>query len=90
MEATAVRDLGLRDAEDEVIFFAARKENAVVMSKDSDFVDLQLRLAPPPNIIWRACGNTSNKRLQQILTAKLDEVLNLLMQGNSLVEISGY
>ena len=90
VEATAVRDLGLRDAEDEVIFFAAREANAIVMSKDSDFVDLQLRLSPPPNIIWLTCGNTSNKRLQQILTAKLDEVLNLLNQGNHLVEISGY
>ena len=36
--AVALRDLGLRDAIDRDIFFAARREAAVVMTKDSDFV----------------------------------------------------
>ena len=40
--ATAVRDLGLREADDETIFFAAREADVIVMSKDSDFVDLHL------------------------------------------------
>ena len=37
----AVRDLGLRDAEDQVIFFSARNADATVMTKDSDFLELQ-------------------------------------------------
>jgi predicted nuclease of predicted toxin-antitoxin system len=69
VDATAVRDLGLRDAEDSSIFFAARQHDAIVMSKDSDFVDLVLRHGPPPQIIWITCGNTSNSRLQEILGA---------------------
>ena len=36
--AYAVRDLGLREAKDLVIFHAAQEAGAVVMSKDSDFV----------------------------------------------------
>lgn len=34
----AVRDVGLRDAEDREIFLEARKQPATVMTKDSDFI----------------------------------------------------
>ena len=67
LEAIALRDLGLRDAEDPEIFEAARAQQAIVMTKDSDFVDLVERLGPPPQIIWLTCGNTSNLRLREIL-----------------------
>jgi predicted nuclease of predicted toxin-antitoxin system len=40
VEAVALRDLGLRDARDIEIFEAARVANAVIMTKDSDFIDL--------------------------------------------------
>ena len=40
VEAIPLRDLGLRDAPDIGIFQAARKAQAVVISKDSDFVEL--------------------------------------------------
>jgi predicted nuclease of predicted toxin-antitoxin system len=37
VNATAIRDLGLRDAEDIEIFNAARNPGTVIVSKDSDF-----------------------------------------------------
>lgn len=89
VNAVAVRDVGLRDAEDVDIFQAAKAANAVVMTKDSDFVDLQDRLGVPPQIIWITCGNTSNARLKDILTATLSDALDLLAKGNDLIEISG-
>lgn len=48
INAIAIRDLSLRDAEDKEIFEAARREHAVVMTKDSDFVLLLDRLGAPP------------------------------------------
>jgi predicted nuclease of predicted toxin-antitoxin system len=87
VDAIAVRDLGLRDAEDSRIFFAARQDGAAVMSKDSDFVDLVLRHGPPPQIVWITCGNTSNTRLQEILGAVWPDVVRLLASGEKLVEI---
>jgi predicted nuclease of predicted toxin-antitoxin system len=87
--AFALRDLGLRDAEDPEIFEAAKNQDVIFMTKDSDFVDLVERLGPPPQIIWLTCGNTSNDRLQEILTTTLPEVLALLQAGETLVEISG-
>jgi predicted nuclease of predicted toxin-antitoxin system len=87
VEAVALRDLGLRDADDNEIYQAARQVSAVVMTKDSDFVDLLDRLGPPPQVIWITCGNTTNARLREVLGATLTEALRLLEAGERLVEI---
>lgn len=88
VNAVAIRDLGLRDAEDKEIFEAARQEKAVVMTKDSDFVLLLDRLGPPPQVIWVTSGNTSNARLKEVLTNTLPKAIDLLNSGEKLVEIS--
>lgn len=89
IEAVALRNIGLRDAEDPEIFEAAKTQEAIVMTKDSDFVDLVERLGSPPQIIWLTCGNTSNVRLREILSETLPRALELLAAGETLVEISG-
>ena len=87
LDAHAVRDLGLRDAEDPDIFAAARAAGAVVLTKDSDFVELLQRHGPPPQLIWLRSGNTSNARLKLLLTQALPAVLPMLEAGEPLVEI---
>jgi predicted nuclease of predicted toxin-antitoxin system len=89
IEAVALRDLGLRDAEDTEIFQVAKAQRAILMTKDSNFVDLVERLGSPPQIIWLTCGNTSNARLREILSETLPRALELLAAGETLVEISG-
>lgn len=88
VDASALRDLGLRDAEDEEIFAAAKSAAVVVMTKDSDFRDLLDRHGSPPQILWVTCGNTSNIRLKQILSATLTVAITLLEAGERLIEIS--
>jgi predicted nuclease of predicted toxin-antitoxin system len=87
--AIALRDLGLRDAEDPEIFEAEKSQGVILMTKDSDFVDLVDRLESPPQIIWLTCGNTSNARLKEILSSTLPDALKLLEIGERLVEING-
>lgn len=89
VDAHAVRDLGLREAEDPAIFAAARAAGAVVLTKGRDFVDLLERHGPPPQIVWLTCGNTSNAYLRQILAGGWPQVAALLDAGEPLVEISG-
>jgi predicted nuclease of predicted toxin-antitoxin system len=84
----AVRDLGLREAKDLIIFHAAREAGAVIMSKDSDFVLLLERFGPPPQVLWVTCGNTSNVRMREILLKSFPEARTRLEQGEPLVEIS--
>lgn len=71
VQAFALRDVGLRDAEDADIFDQARLANIIVMTKDSDFVDLLDRKGSPPKVIWLTCGNTSESALQTILQENL-------------------
>ena len=65
VEAYALRDLHLRDAyEDGQIFQQARHPGIVIMiSKDSDFVEMVLRLGVPPQLLWVTCGNVTNRSL---------------------------
>jgi predicted nuclease of predicted toxin-antitoxin system len=88
VEAIAVRDLQLRDAKDAEIFNAARVSNAVVMTKDRDFILFLDRLGPPPQIILVTCGNTSNTRFKEILSALFPKAIELLQDGEALVEIT--
>lgn len=88
LEAVAVRDVGMRDAEDTVIYFSARDANATVMTKDSDFIELQKQHGVPPKVIWVTCGNTSNVSLKKILLANLQKAVELLESGENLVEIT--
>ena len=87
IHATALRDLGLRDATDSAIFDAAKKANVVLISKDSDFVELLMRHGTPPKLIWLTCGNVSNAALQTLFNAKLREAIQLLEGGESIVEL---
>lgn len=87
VDAIAVRDLGLRDATDLEIFEAARQQNVVVMTKDSDFVHLVNSFGTPPQVLWLTSGNTSNAKLRLILEKTLPDALTLLAAGERIVEI---
>ena len=65
VQADSLRDLGLRDAEDEEIFQAAKAAGVVVLTKDADFRHLLNQFGPPPQVLWLTYGNTSNERLQE-------------------------
>ncbi|WP_353931864.1 DUF5615 family PIN-like protein [Okeanomitos corallinicola TIOX110] len=88
IEALSLKELGLRDAKDIEIFEAAKIANVIIMTKDSDFVDLVCRLGTPPQIIWLTCGNVTNRNLRQILHFTLNDALEKLRQGEMIVEIN--
>jgi len=87
VDAIALRELGLRDATDSTIFEAAKKAHAVLISKDSDFVELVMRHGAPPKLIWLTCGNVSNAALQILFIAKLRAAIQLLESGEAIVEV---
>jgi len=89
VNAIPIRELGLRDADDPTIFAAARAAGVVVLTKDSDFLQLLERLGPPPQVIWLTCGNTSNSFLRALFADAWSHVDALLRAGEALVEISG-
>ena len=88
VEAFSIRWLGLQHASDEGIFTAAREAEAVVITKDRDFVRLLEKFGPPPKLIWGTCGNTSNAQMGKILRQTFPETLLFLQADESLVEIT--
>jgi predicted nuclease of predicted toxin-antitoxin system len=88
IECCSAKFLDLQEADDKQIFFFARTKNAIVITKDDDFVSLLNRNGSPPKIIWLTCGNTSRERLREILALNLTQALDLL-QTSELVEITG-
>lgn len=87
VQAISLRDLGLRDATDAEIFESARQAGIVVISKDSDFVDLVSRHGMPPQLLWVTCGNVTNRELQRVFGKTFAEALAALTAGQPIVEI---
>jgi predicted nuclease of predicted toxin-antitoxin system len=83
----AMRDMGMQRTPDAQAFERAREEDAIVLTKDADFVHLLQRRGPPPHVIWLTCGNTSNARLRQILGKTMPHALLLIRNGEPLIRI---
>lgn len=85
--AFALRELGLRDADDRTIFDRARADDVIMISTDVDFVDLVSRFGAPPKLIWLTCGNVSNEALRILLGARLKHALSVL-ESDDIVEVA--
>ena len=68
VDTIALRELGLRDSIDRDIYAAAKKAGAVLISKDSDFIDLVQTCGAPPQLVWLTCGNVTNAHLKMIFS----------------------
>lgn len=89
VDALAIRDLGLREATDRVIFERARQStDVVVATKDEDFVELAYRLGAPPQVLWLTVGNLTTAELRDVLRKTLKQAIADLSSGSPVVEIS--
>ena len=70
-DSKQVRHVELEDASDSKIFDYARDNDYVVVTFDSDFVDLNVIKGIPPKIIWLKTGNLTTKSISKLLTANL-------------------
>lgn len=87
--ACSLRKLRLRDATDLQVFAAARRANAIVLTKDRDIPELARLRGAPPNVIWVRLGNSSNAALCGILMEALPDALQRIKRGDVVVEIDG-
>ena len=86
-EAVAVRDVGLREADDGPIWQYALEHGTVIVSKDEDFPERSLRSPAPPQILWLRIGNCSNRALLDWLRPLWPEIENRLVAGDRIVEV---
>jgi predicted nuclease of predicted toxin-antitoxin system len=86
LEADHVHDLNLADAPDSDIWKLALQVNAVIVTKDEDFV-LPGRKRPCPQVIWVRLGNCSKTQLLTRFSANFDEIRRGLAHGEQLIEL---
>ena len=70
-----------------LIWEEARKNPAVIISKDEDFVDHWLLDKDPVPLVWIRKGNCSNHALLEWLGPLWPEVLRRLDEGEKLIEL---
>lgn len=69
-----VSDLGLASASDEEVWEVARNEGCLIVTKDSDFVDLQVLRGFPPKVLWFRLGNCTTGHIEEILRAHVQDI----------------
>ena len=73
--------------DDSIIWQHARKEKAVIISKDEDFADRSLLGDEGVALVWIRKGNCSNRILIAWLAPLWPEVFRRLEQGEQLIEL---
>ena len=66
-DSVHVREMGLRDADDSVIWEYAKLHSFTIVSKDSDFQQRSLLYGHPPKFIWLRVGNCPVKTIEDLL-----------------------
>ena len=85
-EANAVRELGLRDADDLTIWRFACERSAIVVTKDEDFIGLAT-LRPGARVLWVRTGNIATPMLLARFDAVIDGVVRHFDSGAQVVEL---
>jgi len=62
-----VRDVGLKAADDPLVWEYAKDNNLILISKDADMHQRSFMFGPPPKVIWVRLGNCSTSDVEELL-----------------------
>ena len=77
-----VRDLGLENSKDSLIWNYAKENNYCIVTFDGDFYDLGLIKGSSPKVIWLRLGNTSTQNIEIVLRKNYDLIKTFLSDPN--------
>ena len=86
-DARHVRELGLKEADDAVIWRQAISNGQVVISKDEDFWYLATTPGSAGRFIWVRIGNCRKQALVEFFRSRLASIIAALEAGSRIVEI---
>jgi predicted nuclease of predicted toxin-antitoxin system len=86
-EAQHIYDLECQDAPDNQIWLRAVQRNAIIVSKDRDFVEWALTRKPSTQVVRTRIGNATNRSLPSHLAGAWREVIAALEDGDQVVEV---
>ena len=62
-----VREIGLKAADDSVVWEYAKNNGLMIVSKDSDMHQRSFVFGYPPKVVWVRLGNCSTSDVEQLL-----------------------
>jgi predicted nuclease of predicted toxin-antitoxin system len=86
-DAQPVREVGLREADDNAIWGYAQANGLVLLTKDEDFAMRVQQTQAGPVVVWLRVGNSSNRALRAWLEPRMPGIVQLATQGSRLVEV---
>ncbi len=87
-EANHVDDLGLASAADREIWQRAIDSDAVIVTKDEDFLTLRALRSDGPSVVWVRIGNTTRDVLLRAMSSALPNIIAALDHGEAIVEVT--
>lgn len=85
--AEHVVEVGPGDAPDRDIWRYALDHDAVIVTKDEDFADMQALAGDAPVIVWVRVGNTRLQALLEWFQPLIDPIVEMIEAGNRLIEL---
>lgn len=76
-----VHQVGLGNENDQMIWEFAREKDLVIVTKDSDFPDLQSVKGFPPKIVWVRIGNCSTAEITEVLRDHHLQIFDMKTNG---------
>jgi predicted nuclease of predicted toxin-antitoxin system len=66
-ESVHIRDVGLKSAEDPLVWQYAKDNRLIIVSKDSDLHQRSFMFGHPPKLVWIRLGNCSTADVARLL-----------------------
>jgi predicted nuclease of predicted toxin-antitoxin system len=88
-QAEHLADLGLLAATDEQIWNEAVSRSAVLVTKDRDFALRRAASNDGPAILWVRVGNTSNRKLIELVLRALPAIIDAIERDEAVIEFAG-
>lgn len=86
-EAVHVVELGGLSMSDQWIWDLAQQRQAIVVTKDRDFVEWATARLEPPQIVWIRLGNVATRSLLGRIDAVWDQIVADLRAGVPILEV---
>ena len=87
-DSVHVRDVGLDEASDQVVWEYAKARSLTIVTEDEDFQALANRQGSvPPQVVWVRLGNCRKAALLEAFSRILPSLKELLAAGDAVVEI---
>lgn len=78
-----VHDVGLGSADDAAVWAHARAHDLLIVSKDSDFVEMAILQEQSPKFIWLRAGNCATETVRVLLREHRTEIEALVCDPNA-------